>query len=83
MGNQAQQKLAAMQTQADREYEAARLAAIQRDGSQAYLGAVPQRTVPGSIGGVSSGFNLSNITGAIGGFFRGIGNFFGRLMRSL
>ncbi|RUS92406.1 hypothetical protein DSM106972_099210 [Dulcicalothrix desertica PCC 7102] len=80
MGNSAQQKLAAMQSQADKEYEAARLAAIQRDGSQANLGAIPQRTLPSSVGG---GFNLSGITGAIGGFFRGVGNFFGRLIRSL
>ncbi|MDZ8236621.1 MAG: hypothetical protein RMZ69_05500 [Nostoc sp. ChiQUE01a] len=86
MGDRAQQKLVGMQSQADREYEAARLAAIQRDGSQANLGAIPQRTLPGSVGGVSGGsggFNLSGITGAIGGFFQGIGNFFGRLIRSL
>jgi len=85
-GNRAQQKLVGMQSQADREYEAARLAAIQRDGSQANLGAIPQRTLPVSVGGVSGGsggFNLSGITGAIGGFFQGIGNFFGRLIRSL
>lgn len=86
MGNSAQQKLASMQSQADREYEAARLAAIQRDGSQANLGAIPQRTLPSSVGGISGGsgrFNLSNITSAIGGFFRGVGKWFDRLIRSL